>query len=68
MSTETQAEFIKRKYDVAIKLIDDAIRANALIMPIVTVDGMDQRGLPIIEIKFMINERMLQAFKQNKST
>jgi len=68
LSTESAEDFIKRKHDAALELIDEAVKANALIMPIVTVDGMQTgTGMPVIEIKFTINERLLHSFRQGKA-
>jgi len=61
MSQETPEQFLKRKHDAALKLIDQAVKANALSMPI-TTDGADQRGIPTITIQFHINEQKLHMF------
>ena len=68
LSTESAEDFIKRKHDAALALIDEAVKANALIMPIVTIDGIQVgTGMPVIEIKFTINERLLHSFRQGKT-
>ncbi len=63
MSTETPEQFLKRKHDVAQALIAEAVKANAMNMPIIT-DGVDQRGVPTITIVFSINEQKLHAFRE----
>jgi len=63
MSTETPEQFLKRKHDQAQEIIAEAIKANALSMPIIT-DGVDQRGVPTITITFGVNEQKLHAFRE----
>ena len=64
---ENQIEHIKRKHDECMKIIDDAVKAGALMRPNI-IDAPDQRGIPIIKIEYLVDEIKLNEFRKGGST